>query len=719
MTGRCRAVTLVEVLLVVAVIAILSGAAYQGVMTIRQQSENAKLDNDVRTINHSIPLYLADGGKFEGTEGEKEIIQKLKTRRNADSSAVSQFLTGDFIDRRIALEMQSADEAASSAPRARWNGAAFEIVSGPGAPGIKRFYLNENFASQTPITETRDDSLQVHDVRQGPGWVWDYTNASPIAAASGVLPAMAAPTVTPKPNPYPSATPSPTPARIAVRPVLDGPNTVTYQQAGGTLANGTSAQSAFLRTSVSGSIPAANAGGVTITVEAGGIRATGTDQTSVTFALTTSLFSSDTLTATATLTADPVTFDLSENPASLSVSIQRTPLPTPMITVMLGLNTSFFISPGDLASLPAGYILRYSTDGSELTSTSSGNAYTGSVVLSETSDTVIKARLFAPPISAIWFNASDQASNMYTPASNPSALPIGVLLGSLSNLNGTFNGNVVIAYSPNVSGFNINSGAKINGSLYLPGTPSIYSNNATGGPAYWSITNDSRFSKVILGQGTMDSSPYRVVDMGGNNSPSNYQIGLDAVPSVTGKIYRQIERFSLAPFDTSRFPAKQSGDGKDDLKTNQTVSAATNSSFYVKEGARVTLSAGNYGDISVDNGTIVLGSASAPDTVQEYYFENLTLNSLANIEIVGKVVINIKNSTNINGTTIGNPSHPEWLQMNFWSGGTTLNSGTVYGAINAPSGGVTVNSKLIGSISAKSLNINGSGSVTVSLRPPQ
>ncbi len=72
-----------------------------------------------------------------------------------------------------------------------------------------------------------------------------------------------------------------------------------------------------------------------------------------------------------------------------------------------------------------------------------------------------------------------------------------------------------------------------------------------------------------------------------------------------------------------------------------------------------------------------------------------------------------------NGTTIGNPSHPEWLQMNFWSGGTTLNSGTVYGSINAPSGGVTVNSKLIGSISAKSLNINGSGSVTVSLRPPQ
>ncbi|PTX96172.1 hypothetical protein DB345_10260 [Spartobacteria bacterium LR76] len=72
-----------------------------------------------------------------------------------------------------------------------------------------------------------------------------------------------------------------------------------------------------------------------------------------------------------------------------------------------------------------------------------------------------------------------------------------------------------------------------------------------------------------------------------------------------------------------------------------------------------------------------------------------------------------------NGITFGDPSHLEWLQMNFWSGGTTLNSGTAYGAINAPSGGTTVNSKLIGAISAKSLDINNSGSVTVSLRPPR
>ncbi len=716
---RRRAFTLIEVLLVVSVIAVLGGAAYQGAVQLRRQTENAKLENDVRTINRSIPLYIADGGRFDGTEDAEAVIAKLKTRRNADSAAVSQFLTGDLIDRRIALEMQSEEEAASDVPRARWNGEGFEVIPGPGAAGIRRFYLDERLAAQTPATESRSDSLQAHDVRQGPGWVWDYTNAPVVASADGATPATAAPTVTPVPNPYPSATPTPTPVRIAISPVISGPSVVTYQQAGGTLSNGAASQTAFITASVSGSIPAANAGQVTVTAEVGATTGAGTDQTAANLALSTSAFSSESLTATATLTADPATFDISGNPASLAISIQKTTLPTPMITVVMGLNTSFFVSPGDLAGLPAGYILRYSTDGSELSSATSGNAYTGQVVLSETSITVIKARIFAPTASAIWFNSSAQASSTYTPGANPSALPIGVLLGSLSNLNGTFNGNVVIAYSNNISGFNINSGAKINGSLYLPGTPSIYSNNATGGPAYWSIANDSRFSKVILGQGTTDSSPYRVVDMGGNTAPTNYQIGLDAVPSVTGKIYRQIERFALTPFDTSKFPAKQSKDSKNDLTTNQSVTAATNSSFYVKNGARVTMAAGSYGDITIDNGTLVLGNAGSLDTVQEYSFENLTLNSSANIEIVGKVVINIKNSTNVNGGVIGNSSHPEWLQINFWSGGTVLNSGTVYGAINAPSGGVTVNSKLVGSISAQSLNINGSGSVTVSLRPPQ
>jgi len=53
--------------------------------------------------------------------------------------------------------------------------------------------------------------------------------------------------------------------------------------------------------------------------------------------------------------------------------------------------------------------------------------------------------------------------------------------------------------------------------------------------------------------------------------------------------------------------------------------------------------------ITIDNGTVVQGNAASPSNMQEYNFESLALNSSANVEIVGKVVINMKNGTNVNG----------------------------------------------------------------------
>ena len=59
-----RGFTLVEILLVVSVIAILGGAAYQGVVQVRRSTQEQKLQQDVDTINRAIPVYETFDGQL-------------------------------------------------------------------------------------------------------------------------------------------------------------------------------------------------------------------------------------------------------------------------------------------------------------------------------------------------------------------------------------------------------------------------------------------------------------------------------------------------------------------------------------------------------------------------------------------------------------------------------------------------------------------------------
>jgi prepilin-type N-terminal cleavage/methylation domain-containing protein len=725
------AFTLVEVLLVVSVLAIISGAAYQGVVQVRKSARENKLQNDVATINRAIPVYLIAGGDLTSSDTANSVLAKLKTRRSEDSAAVSALPGGAVIDQRITPELQSEEEAATTDKRAVWNGSAFEVVSGPGPRGIKEFILQDALAANGAAVDPdrKDPSLQVHDLREGPGWVWDYRDITPEEAAALNNPNTSDPTSTPTPSPAPSASPTPDPARIAIHPMISGPTEVTYAAAGGQMANGNATVTAFLTGSVVGTIPANKAGKVTVTLKLEGDSAGGTDAAPATLGISTSAFAGiTTVIGTASLDADPEVFTISGNPDRQTVAIKKVTLGAPLITAVQGMNTSFFVSPGDLSNLPAGYIMRYSTDGSDLESPSAGQAYTGAVPLAEDAITTIKARTFAPASLTNWFYDSAQTTQVYTPVVSPSTIPKGVLVGSLSSLNGTFNGNILLAYSATPSNIQINSGGKINGSLYLPGTPTIKSNAVSGGDKTWTQARDALFASVILGQNTFDNSPYRVVDLGGPADPSNYTVNFDPAPSVTGKVYRQIERYTLTAItDTWGTKASSTGTVFPGASGTYTYAATSNADITINSGnPTVNLIGGttarpqdgHFGSVSVNGGTLVLGNASDPTQEMVYYFDSLSLNG-GNVQVVGKVTINLKGGFNL-GRTIGNSAHPEYMQLNLWSGNFNANSGSaVYGAVYAPSSTVTFNggSTLNGSITASKLNMNSS-SVIYSLKPP-
>ena len=729
---RRKAFTLIEILLVVSVLAIVGSAAYQGVVQVRKTAREQKLQQDVDTINRAIPVYETFDGQLAPNLKEEAVIAQLKTRRKDSSAAVAILPGGSVIDQRIHPVMQTAEEAASGDKRAVWTGTLFEVRSGPGPVGVKEFEIQDKLAKEAPVdpTDRKELLAQVHDLKDGPGWVWDYRDITPEEAAALNNPGTSAPASTPTPSPAPSASPTPDPTKIAIHPMVSGPTTVTYAAAGGQMANGTAKVSAFLTGSVVGTIPAEKAGKVKVTLKLEGTSAGGTDAAPATLGITTDAYAVETtVIATASLDADPTVFTISGNPDRQSVAIQKVTLGTPLITAVQGMNTSFFVSPGDPANLPAGYILRYSTDGSDLSTPASGQPYTGAVPLAEDAVTTIKARTFYPAALASWFFDSAQTTQVYTPVVSPSTIPKGVLVGSLSSLNGTFNGNIMLAYSANPGNIQINSGGKINGSLYLPGTPTVKSNAVPGGDKTWSQARDSLFASVILGQNTFDNSPYRVVDLGGDPSPSNYTVNFDPAPSVTGKVYRQIERYTLTAFDLGAWGTKASSAGTafPGNSGEYTYSATSNADITINSGnPTVTLIGGSttrpqdghFGSVSLNGGTLVLGNAADPTQEMVYSFDNLTLNG-GSIQIVGKVTINLKGSFNL-GRSIGNSAHPEYLQLNMWSGNFNVNSsGSVYGAVYAPTSTVTFNggSTLNGSITASKLNMNSS-SVIYSLKPP-
>lgn len=337
----------------------------------------------------------------------------------------------------------------------------------------------------------------------------------------------------------------------------------------------------------------------------------------------------------------------------------------------------------------------------------------------------VRAVTVPPPELVQWFDQSPETVRVFTgPAFAGSGIPSGALVGS-ATLNSTFNGNVTVAYPTNgaVANITYNQNAVINGSLYVPGTPRV-AQNSPYIPA-WTPANDAQFANRIYGivEG-QDPSP-RVVDLTGPTTPTNYVITFNNNSYITGKIFRRTERYTLTPLNVATFPPKTSslslslsGPVSGPLSASNVANVTLNTTSV---GA-VTLLPGTYGNMTANNNSkFVLGNPDDPETPVVYNFDSLTLNSGGDVVIVGRVILNIRNSFALsNGAIFGNVDRPDWLQINVWSSSNinVASGSSVYGRIFAPNNTVAFNngSTLNGSVSAKNLQLNSS-SVVFSLSP--
>jgi len=234
---------------------------------------------------------------------------------------------------------------------------------------------------------------------------------------------------------------------------------------------------------------------------------------------------------------------------------------------------------------------------------------------------------------------------------------------------------------------------------------------------------------------TEPASP-RVKDEGDLLVPTNYTLQFNSTSLVEGKVIRQYDSPYLPTVAAA--PASTTGGGSTALNgpPSGPISAALYSSVTINTSSvgdvrllgsatprASAADAGGFKDLIANNGSaFVLGDPDNPNVPVYYSFENLTLNSGADVKVVGRCIVTFKNSLTINSSsTLGEVAHPEWLQLNF-SGAApsfTANSGSAaYAQVVIPQGTMTFNagSTFNGSVTAKTLTIN-SNSIVFSLPP--
>lgn len=174
------AFTLVEVLAVLAGLAVITSVGYVSVRNTKDNADAQKLNQDVASINRSILVYQSSGGNLAGITNVDGALAALKTR--ADSSRMLG-VAGSAMDARVYPVYQTAAEAGTTKPRAVWNSslARFQVVS-TGSVGVKEFRLNEDLAASGATLDT--NRAMTKQLATNSTWVWDNSPATQVASLS-------------------------------------------------------------------------------------------------------------------------------------------------------------------------------------------------------------------------------------------------------------------------------------------------------------------------------------------------------------------------------------------------------------------------------------------------------------------------------------------------------------------------------------------------------
>lgn len=179
--SKNKGFTLIEVLTVVALVALMATGVYMGINRVREGTAETKLRADVASVNNAIRVYLASSGDLSTANSPQMVLDKLKTIASNGKELAS--MRGAMVDMRLGFEMAQTGD---SGPFAVWDPAAKAFVIDEDATmGIKTFTLSDDNIPGTPASELRKNSLKLANHKDDK-WVWQFAPGSETDAKAPV-----------------------------------------------------------------------------------------------------------------------------------------------------------------------------------------------------------------------------------------------------------------------------------------------------------------------------------------------------------------------------------------------------------------------------------------------------------------------------------------------------------------------------------------------------
>jgi VCBS repeat-containing protein len=205
------------------------------------------------------------------------------------------------------------------------------------------------------------------------------------------------------------------------------------------------------------------------------------------------------------------------------------------------------------------------------------------------------------------------------------------------------------------------------------------------------------------------------IDGGGAATPATRIITLNAGTTV-GHVVRRtdpeawptIANPSTTYGGTRAVTLNSNGDSPGDFGTLRDLTIN-------QSGRQVAVPAGTYRTFTANSGSVfVLGVAGATEA-SVYDFQNLRLNGGSRIEVVGPVIVTVRNAMTPTGS-IGSAARPDWLTLRVTTGNLELtNNMSLYGYVFVPTRTVVINggTQLIGTVLADRLTLNSNARLTL------
>ncbi len=172
--GR-RGYSLLELLMVVAVLSTVMAAGYFAVTSLTSSAKAGKLHSDVVTLNNAVRTYLTHGGSIPASTDGPAVINKLKSTASRTSGNRMAGLKGTMLDARLRGQLISLD----GPERAVWNPTKQRFELSTSGSGFSSFDLG----ADPTLAEVEEERSATLSLAQKDHWVWDSGDSTTASRA--------------------------------------------------------------------------------------------------------------------------------------------------------------------------------------------------------------------------------------------------------------------------------------------------------------------------------------------------------------------------------------------------------------------------------------------------------------------------------------------------------------------------------------------------------